>query len=153
MSDPREPAVQQALTRLAELAASPSTGVAELAQPHAIEAAKALLVPLLSASPYLTRFLLAHPEALAEVRELPAARDKAAWLSFLAQRAPLSDAELNAYLASMEWQGKAGGYAIQGAAGAFIPWISGSFTGIVGLPLAETATLLQAAGFPVWNRP
>ena len=65
----------------------------------------------------------------------------------------LSDAELNAYLASMEWQGKAGGYAIQGAAGAFIPWISGSFTGIVGLPLAETATLLQAAGFPVWNRP
>lgn len=65
----------------------------------------------------------------------------------------LSDAELNAYLASMEWQGKAGAYAIQGAAGAFIPWISGSFTGIVGLPLAETATLLQAAGFPVWNRP
>ena len=58
-----------------------------------------------------------------------------------------------AYLASMEWQGKAGGYAIQGAAGAFIPWISGSFTGIVGLPLAETAALLQAAGYPVWTRP
>nr|WP_194308412.1 Maf family protein [Gemmobacter straminiformis] len=63
----------------------------------------------------------------------------------------LSDAELNAYLASNEWQGKAGGYAIQGAAGAFIPWISGSFTGIVGLPLAETAALLQAAGYPVWS--
>jgi septum formation protein len=62
----------------------------------------------------------------------------------------LSDAELNAYLASGEWQGKAGGYAIQGIAGAFIPWISGSFTGIVGLPLAETAALLQAAGWPVW---
>lgn len=59
----------------------------------------------------------------------------------------LSDAELNAYLASGEWQGKAGGYAIQGLAGAFIPWISGSFTGIVGLPLAETAALLQAAGY------
>ena len=64
----------------------------------------------------------------------------------------LSDAELNAYLASDEWQGKAGGYAIQGAAGAFIPWISGSFSGIVGLPLAETAALLQAAGYPLWRQ-
>jgi septum formation protein len=63
----------------------------------------------------------------------------------------LSDAELNAYLAGGEWQGKAGGYAIQGAAGAFIPWISGSFTGIVGLPLAETSALLQAAGYPLWR--
>lgn len=63
----------------------------------------------------------------------------------------LSDVELNAYLTGGEWQGKAGGYAIQGAAGAFIPWISGSFTGIVGLPLAETTTLLQAAGYPVWS--
>lgn len=65
----------------------------------------------------------------------------------------LSEVELNAYLASGEWQGKAGAYAIQGAAGAFIPWISGSFTGIVGLPLSETAALLSAAGYPVWSRP
>jgi septum formation protein len=65
----------------------------------------------------------------------------------------LSDLELNAYLAGGEWQGKAGAYAIQGAAGAFIPWISGSFTGIVGLPLAETAALLQAAGYPLWRSP
>ena len=64
----------------------------------------------------------------------------------------LSDAELNAYLASGDWQGKAGGYAIQGMAGAFIPWISGSFTGIVGLPLAETTALLQAAGYPLWRQ-
>lgn len=62
---------------------------------------------------------------------------------------PLSDAELNAYLATEDWRGKAGGYAIQGPAGAFIPWISGSFTGIVGLPLSETTALLQAAGYPV----
>jgi septum formation protein len=61
----------------------------------------------------------------------------------------LSDPEINAYLATGDWQGKAGGYAIQGPAGAFIPWISGSFTGIVGLPLSETATLLRAAGLPV----
>ncbi len=64
----------------------------------------------------------------------------------------LSDLELNAYLATNDWQGKAGAYAIQGPAGAFIPWISGSFTGIVGLPLAETANLLTAAGYPVWAR-
>jgi len=63
----------------------------------------------------------------------------------------LSDIELNTYLASDEWQGKAGGYAIQGLAGAFIPWLSGSFTGIVGLPLAETAALLAAAGYPLYR--
>ncbi|KQB95414.1 septum formation protein Maf [Loktanella sp. 1ANDIMAR09] len=58
----------------------------------------------------------------------------------------LSDAEVNTYLASGDWRGKAGGYAIQGPAGAFIPWINGSHTGIVGLPLTETAGLLTAAG-------
>lgn len=63
----------------------------------------------------------------------------------------LSDDELNAYLASGDWKGKAGGYGIQGQASAFIPWISGSFTGIVGLPLAETASMLQAAGYPLYK--
>lgn len=63
----------------------------------------------------------------------------------------LSDAEVNAYLETGDWQGKAGGYAIQGPAGAFIPWISGSFTGIVGLPLAETSGLLQAIGYPLYR--
>lgn len=63
----------------------------------------------------------------------------------------LSDAEVNAYLASNDWQGKAGGYAIQGPAGAFIPWINGSYTGIVGLPLTETAGLLTAAGYPLYK--
>lgn len=63
----------------------------------------------------------------------------------------LSNAEVNSYLASGDWQGKAGGYAIQGPAGAFIPWISGSFTGVVGLPLAEAAGLLTAAGYPVYE--
>jgi septum formation protein len=63
----------------------------------------------------------------------------------------LSDAEIAGYLATGDWQGKAGGYAIQGPAGAFIPWISGSYTGIMGLPMAETAALLVAAGYPVWR--
>ncbi|MFW2542482.1 Maf family protein [Primorskyibacter sp. 2E107] len=63
----------------------------------------------------------------------------------------LSNAELNAYLASEDWRGKAGGYGIQGMAGAFIPWINGSFTAVVGLPLAETAGLLGAAGYPLYG--
>ncbi|WP_299739894.1 nucleoside triphosphate pyrophosphatase [uncultured Roseobacter sp.] len=61
----------------------------------------------------------------------------------------ISDEELAAYLATGDWRGKAGGYGIQGHAGVLVPWISGSFTGIVGLPLAETANLLRAAGQPV----
>ncbi|WP_171208882.1 MULTISPECIES: nucleoside triphosphate pyrophosphatase [unclassified Ruegeria] len=63
----------------------------------------------------------------------------------------LSDVEINAYLATNDWRGKAGAYAIQGPAGAFIPWISGSFTGIVGLPLSETAALLQGIGYPLYR--
>jgi septum formation protein len=64
----------------------------------------------------------------------------------------LSDQEIAAYVASGDWQGKAGGYGIQGMAGAFIPWIEGSFTSIVGLPLAEAAGLLQAAGYPLYRK-
>lgn len=56
----------------------------------------------------------------------------------------LSDEEIVAYLASGEWRGKAGSYAIQGSAARFIPWINGSYSGVVGLPLAETSTLLQS---------
>jgi septum formation protein len=63
----------------------------------------------------------------------------------------LSDVELNTYLASNDWEGKAGAYGIQGMAGAFIPWISGSFSAIMGLPVAETAALLTTAGYPVWG--
>ncbi len=64
----------------------------------------------------------------------------------------LSDTEVNGYLATGDWQGKAGGYAIQGPAGAFIPWIQGSYTAVVGLPVYETAMLLAAAGWPVWRQ-
>ncbi len=61
----------------------------------------------------------------------------------------LSDTEISAYIRSGEWRGKAGGYAIQGLAAAFIPEINGSYTNVVGLPLCETAALLQGAGYPV----
>lgn len=59
----------------------------------------------------------------------------------------LSNGELDRYIETEDWRGKAGGYGIQGPAGAFIPWISGSYTAIVGLPLAETANLLRTAGY------
>lgn len=65
----------------------------------------------------------------------------------------LTGADIAAYLATGEWQGKAGAYAIQGAFAAHVPWIQGSFSGIVGLPLAETAALLKAAGIGAGPRP
>jgi septum formation protein len=63
----------------------------------------------------------------------------------------LSDEDLAGYLATDDWRGKAGGYAIQGPAAAFVAWIEGSHSGIVGLPLHEAATLLQELGVRVWR--
>ncbi|HEV2300299.1 MAG TPA: nucleoside triphosphate pyrophosphatase [Stellaceae bacterium] len=59
----------------------------------------------------------------------------------------LTEAELALYLATGEWRGKAGGYAIQGRAAAFVSWISGSYSNVVGLPLYETAQLLHGRGY------
>ncbi len=61
----------------------------------------------------------------------------------------LSDAEIEAYVATGEGLGKAGGYAIQGRAEALIDWMAGSHSGVVGLPLYETRALLRSAGYPV----
>ncbi len=61
----------------------------------------------------------------------------------------LTEIETEAYIHGGEWQGKAGGYAIQGLASAFVPSISGSYSNVVGLPLAETVGLLQGLG---WSR-
>ena len=55
------------------------------------------------------------------------------------------------YLNSGDWEGKAGGYGIQGIASSFIPWIGGSYTGIVGLPLTETIGLLSTFGYSVYG--
>lgn len=62
----------------------------------------------------------------------------------------LGEDEIAAYLDSQEWHGKAGGYAVQGRAGAFVISLSGSYSAVVGLPLYETRNLLQAMGY---NRP
>ncbi len=62
---------------------------------------------------------------------------------------PLSASEIDAYIAGGEWHGKAGGYAIQGSAEGLIAWISGSHSGVMGMPLYETRALLKAAGFAI----
>ncbi|TDW68731.1 septum formation protein [Novosphingobium sp. PhB55] len=62
---------------------------------------------------------------------------------------PLTKQEIDAYIAGGEWDGKAGGYAIQGSAEGLIAAITGSHSGVVGLPLFETRALLQAAGFAI----
>ncbi len=64
--------------------------------------------------------------------------------------ARLTERQLDAYVASGEWRGKAGGYAIQGLAAAHVKFLSGSFSGVVGLPLFETAQLLRGLG---WTLP
>lgn len=61
----------------------------------------------------------------------------------------LTPQEISGYLASGEWKGKAGGYGIQGKAGALISDLSGSYTGVVGLPVFETSNLLETAGYSV----
>ena len=61
----------------------------------------------------------------------------------------LSAREMESYLASAEWRDKAGGYAIQGIAGAFVVKLTGSYSAVVGLPLGETVALLAGEGYPV----
>jgi septum formation protein len=68
----------------------------------------------------------------------------------------LSHEDLDAYLASGEWRGKAGGYAVQGLAGSFVTKLVGSYTNVVGLPLYEMTTLLAGEGYPIhfgWLNP
>ena len=61
----------------------------------------------------------------------------------------LSAEEIDSYLESGEWRGKACGYAIQGRAEALVRMLSGSYSGVMGLPLYETRALLRAAGYPL----
>ncbi len=61
----------------------------------------------------------------------------------------LSEQDIEAYLASGEWRGKAGGYAMQGLAGTFVVKMVGSYTNVVGLPLYETVALLSGEGYPI----
>ncbi|MBZ2168485.1 Maf family protein [Marinobacter sp. F4216] len=64
----------------------------------------------------------------------------------------LSEGEIDAYIASGEPMDKAGSYGIQGLGGIFVRELRGSYSAVVGLPLQETAGLLEQAGYPVWKR-
>lgn len=63
----------------------------------------------------------------------------------------LSTEDVDSYIRSNEWRGKAGGYAIQGRAEAFVRMLTGSHSGVIGLPLYETVYLLEGAGYPVYH--
>ncbi|GAB0112983.1 hypothetical protein AcidC75_05080 [Acidisoma sp. C75] len=90
-----------------------------------------------------TAVVLALP-SLADGRPQPPLRRKL--VSSVVTFARLSEREIAAYLASGEWRGKAGGYAIQGRAARFIRYLGGSYSAVVGLPLHETAQLLGVCG-------
>ncbi len=82
------------------------------------------------------------------------ASHKGVWAKRVESRvtfARLDPDQIDQYVASGEWDGKAGAYAIQGRAALFVRSIQGSYSNIVGLPLRETALLLEAAGLPVWQ--
>jgi septum formation protein len=80
-----------------------------------------------------------------------AGREQSALVSTEVRFAALSEAEITAYIATGEPFGKAGAYAVQGRAAAFIAGITGSYSGVMGLPLHETAVLLRNFGVPLWS--
>lgn len=91
-----------------------------------------------------------HRVVTAVVLAAPDARRRERLTTSLVGFARLSKPQIDAYLATTEWLGKAGGYAIQGRAATFVRFLSGSYSNIVGLPLFETAQLLRGAG---WLQP
>jgi septum formation protein len=94
----------------------------------------------------------AHRVYTSVVVMLPSGRQSQRLVEARVRFKRISADEIDAYLASGEWEGKAGGYAVQGIAGAFVTKIVGSYTAIVGLPLHETASLLAGTGYPVHLR-
>jgi len=91
-----------------------------------------------------------HRVVTAVVLAAPGARQRERLATSLVGFARLSETQIDAYLATTEWLGKAGGYAIQGRAAIFVRFLSGSYSNVVGLPLFETAQLLRGAG---WLQP
>lgn len=94
----------------------------------------------------------AHRVYTSVVVMLPSGRQSQRLVEARVRFKRLASDEIDAYLASGEWEGKAGGYAIQGLAGAFVTKMAGSYSAVVGLPLYETAALLEGTGFPVHLR-
>ena len=94
-----------------------------------------------------------RPQSPRPHRDLPGDAERGLSASAWSRRACASSGcredDIEAYLASGEWRGKAGGYAAQGIAGSFIVKIVGSYTNVVGLPLYEVTTLLAGEGYPI----
>ncbi len=90
-----------------------------------------------------------HRVLTAVVVTAPGGRRAARLVESVVAFARLTEAQKRAYLASGEWHGKAGGYAIQGRAAAYIRFLAGSYSNVVGLPLFETAQLLRGLGYPL----
>jgi septum formation protein len=90
-----------------------------------------------------------HRVATAVVLRAPDGRRSERLVLSVIGFARLTERQIAAYLTSGEWQGKAGGYAVQGRAAAFIRFLSGSYSNVVGLPLFETAQLLRGLGWPM----
>jgi len=90
-----------------------------------------------------------HRVLTAVVLRLPDGTTRERLVESVVAFARLTPAQQDAYIASNEWHGKAGGYAIQGRAAAFIRFLSGSHSNVVGLPLFETAQLLRSAGWDI----
>jgi septum formation protein len=90
-----------------------------------------------------------HRVVTAVVARGPGGRSSERVVQSVVGFARLSERQVEAYLASEEWRGKAGGYAIQGSAATFIRFLSGSYSNVVGLPLFETAQLLRGLGWPL----
>lgn len=82
----------------------------------------------------------------------PSGRHRARLVETRVRFKRLSREEIEHYLASGEWRGKAGGYAVQGLAGSFVVRLVGSYSNVVGLPLYETVHMLSGEGFPVMHR-
>jgi septum formation protein len=89
-----------------------------------------------------------HRVLTAVVLASPDGRQSQRLVTSVVAFARLTAPQIDAYVAGGEWEGKAGGYAIQGSAAAFVRFLSGSYSNVVGLPLFETAQLLRSAGWP-----
>lgn len=94
----------------------------------------------------------AHRVYTSVVVQLPSGRQGQRLVEARVRFKRISAEEIDAYLASGEWRGKAGGYAIQGIAGGFVTKLVGSYSAVVGLPLYETGALLNGLGVPVHLR-
>ena len=90
-----------------------------------------------------------HTVLTAVILIAPSGRHTERLVSSVVAVARLTPAQKQDFLASEEWRGKAGGYAIQGRAAAYVRFLSGSYSNVVGLPLFETAQLLRGAGWPL----